>query len=125
MFDGVQIGLLQDVRFNEDYAPAEASGVGNIRVVEYVPTMAKYTVSARFMVLNLGSMYKAGVVVPKDADGVMQGFVFDIAVYDNGDGSLLRKAIGCSYASGDIEIQKHAILVSSANFNALDVSGTL
>ena len=43
---------------------------------------------------------------------------------DLDDGTLLRKYVGCSYASGSIDIQKHQIAVQSAQFNALDVVGT-
>ena len=39
------------------------------------------------------------------------------------DATLLRKYKGCSYASGSLEVSKHAIVMSSGTFNALDVSG--
>ena len=38
VFDGKQIGLVQNVRMNDDYSPEPASGVGDIHVEEYVPT---------------------------------------------------------------------------------------
>lgn len=124
MFDGKQIGLLQDIRFQEDYNPTEASGIGNILVQEWVPTLARFNVSTRFMVLNLQSMYSAGIV-PIDGDGVLQGFVFDIQIQDSVSGLLLRKYVGCSYASGDIEVTKHAIVMTNANFNCLTATGNL
>ena len=37
---------------------------------------------------------------------------------------LLRKYEGCSYASGDVDVTKNAIIMSSAQFMALRVSGT-
>lgn len=75
------------------------------------------------MVLFTGAMREAGVAM-ENGDAVLEGIVFDIAVESKDDGTLLRKYTGCSYASGDIEIQKHAIIVSNAVFNALDVSGS-
>jgi hypothetical protein len=115
---------LQDLRFTEDYGPTEASGVGNIHVQEWVPTLARLTVTTRWMLLYKQSMYNAGIV-PTDGDGALQGVVFDIEILDKATGNTLRKYIGCSYASGDIEVTKHQIVVTSATFNCLDSTGTL
>lgn len=119
--DGKQIGLIQSVRMNDDYSPEPASGVGDIHVAEYVPTMARHTVNVSSMVLFSGAMRDAGVAM-ENGDAVLEGLVFDIVVEAKDDGALLRKYTGCSYASGDVEVQKHAIIVSNAVFNALDVS---
>jgi hypothetical protein len=67
-FDNKTIGLVQDVRFTEDYNPTEASGIGNINVQEWVPTMARYQVSTRFMLLNKQSMYNAGIAPVSASD---------------------------------------------------------
>ena len=75
------------------------------------------------MLLNKGAMLQAGLV-PENGEAMLQGLVFDFEVYSKDDGTLLRKYIGCSYASGSIEVQKHAIVMQSAQFNALDVTGT-
>ena len=64
-------------------------------------------------------------IAMENGDGVLQGLVFDFEVYSKDDGTLLRKYIGCSYASGDLEISKHAIVMASGQFLALDVTGTL
>lgn len=124
VFDGKQIGLVQSVRASDDYAPEPASGIGDIHVQEYVPTMARHSLSVSTMLLNQGSMMAAGIAM-ENGDAVLQGLVFDIEVYSKDDGTLLRKYVGCSYASGDIEVSKHAIVMSSGTFNALDVVGTL
>jgi len=124
VFDGKQIGLVQSVRASDDYAPEPASGIGDIHVQEYVPTMARHSLSVSTMVLNQGSMLAAGIAM-ENGDAVLQGLVFDIEVYSKDDGTLLRKYVGCSYASGDLEFSKHAIVMSSGTFNALDVVGTL
>jgi hypothetical protein len=127
-YDNKTIGLVQDIRFTEDYNPTEASGIGNINVQEWVPTMARYQISTRFMLLNKQSMYNAGIAATNAADpstGVLNGIVFDIEILDSATGKSLRKYVGCSYASGDVEVTKHAVVVTSANFNCLDATGTL
>lgn len=123
VFDGKQIGLVQSVRMSDDYSPEPASGIGDIHVQEYVPSMARHSLSVSSMLLNRGSMLEAGIAA-ENGDAMLQGLVFDIEVYSKDDATLLRKYVGCSYASGDLEISKHAIVMSSGTFNALDVSGT-
>lgn len=122
LFDGKQIGLIQSLSCNDDYAPEPASGIGDIHVQEYVPTMARHSLSVSAMLLNKSQLQAAGIV-PENGDAVLQGLVFDIEQYDNLTGVLLRKYTGVSYASGSIETTKHAIVTSSAQFNALDVIG--
>lgn len=122
-FGGVQVGLVQSVRMSDDYGPEPASGIGDIHVQEYVPSMARHTLSVSAMVLNVGSLRAQGIAM-ENGDAVLQGLVFDIESYSKDDGTLLRKYMGCSYASGDIEVNKHAIVMNSGTFNALDASGT-
>lgn len=122
-FDGKQVGLVQSVNANDDYSPEPASGIGDIHVAEYVPTMARHTLSVSKMLLNKADLSAAGIV-PENGDAVLQGYVFDIEQYDNLTGDLIRKYVGCSYASGSVEVTKHAIVTANAQFNALDVSGT-
>lgn len=124
-FDNKQIGLLQEIRFQETLDPQEASGIGNIHVREWVPTLQRLSITARWMVLNKQSMYNAGVGIPENGDDALNGLVFDIQILDAATGELLRKFIGCSYASGDVEVQKHQIVFSNASFLALDSSGTM
>lgn len=123
MFDGKQVGLIQSVRASDDYGPEPASGIGDIHVQEYVPTMARHALSVSAMVLNKGELMAAGIAM-ENGDAVLQGLVFDFLVTDKDSGAVLKKYVGCSYASGDIEIQKHAIVMQSASFNALDTQGT-
>lgn len=122
VFDGIQLGLVRSVRANDDYAPDPASGIGDIHVVEYVPTIARHTLTVQQMVLIKGAMLEAGIAA-ENGDAMLQGLVFDLEVYDKDNGKLLRKYVGVSYASGDIEINAHQIIVTSGQFNALDVTG--
>lgn len=121
--DGKQIGLITSIRGSDDYGLEPASGIGDIHVQEYVPSMARHTISVSSMVLFAGAMREAGVAT-ENGDGALEGKVFDIVIESKDDGAELRKYSGCSFASGDVDVQKHAILVSNAQFNALDVTGT-
>ena len=123
LFDGRQVGMVRSVRGSDDYGPDPASGIGDIHVLEYVATMARHTISVSGMVLLKGNMMGAGIT-PENGDAMLQGLVFDLEVYSKRDGKLIRKYVGVSYASGDIDIQAHQIVVSSGQFNALDVTGT-
>ncbi|WOL24224.1 hypothetical protein fHeYen801_014 [Yersinia phage fHe-Yen8-01] len=122
LLDGKQVGLMQSITTNDDYAPEAASGIGDIHAQEYVPTMARHSLSVSCMLLNKSQLQAAGVV-PENGDAVLQGLVFEVEQYDKLTGTLLRKYTGVSYASGSIEVTKHAIVTTSAQFNALDASG--
>lgn len=124
VFDGKQLGMVRSVRGSDDYSPEPASGIGDIHVQEYVPTQARHTLSVQQMVLIKGAMINAGIAA-ENGDAALQGLVFDLEVYSKDDGTLLRKYVGCSYASGDIDISAHQIVVQSGQFNALDVVGTV
>lgn len=123
MFDGKVLGLVQSVRASDDYSPEAASGIGDIHAQEYVPSMARHMISVSQMVMKRASMREVGISV-ENGDGALKGLVFDILVVDKDSGEVLRKYVGCSYASGDIDVTKHSIVVASGQFNALDVQGT-
>lgn len=124
-FDGKIIGLLQNLRMSDDYGPEPASGIGDIHVQEYVPTMARHNLSASTMVLFTKNLRDSNIAM-ENGDDVLKGLVFDIVVYgrDPKNAGMLRKYTKCSFSGGDVEISKHTILVSNAQFVALDVTGT-
>ena len=124
IMDGQEVGMLQNVRPSDDYSPEPASGIGDIHVQEYVPTMARHTINVSKVALRKTSLYKMGLV-PENGEVVLKGQVFDIEVLDKATGEVVRKYLNCSYASGDIEVTKHAIVSYNAVFNALDVVGKL
>ena len=123
-FGGVQVGMLQSVSANDDYAPEPASGIGDIHVQENVPTIARHSLSVSVMVMNKGAMVNAGIA-PENGDAVLLGIVFNIEIYSKDDGSLLANYIGCSYASGSLEVTKHAIVMQHGQLLALDRTGTV
>lgn len=120
LFDGKRVGLVRSVGMNDNYSPEPASGIGDAKVVEYVPGMAQHSLSVSQMVLMKGTLMQAGIV-PENSDAALEGLVFDLEVYGKTDGVLLRKYKGVSYASGSIEVNAHQIVVANGQFNALDV----
>lgn len=122
MLGGFMIGLIQSVRASDDYSPEAASGIGDIHAQEYVPTMARHMLSVSKMVLIRETIRSSGIT-PENGDAVLKGTVFDFLVMDKDSGELLKKYIGCSYASGDVDVSKHAIVMASAQFNCLDTQG--
>jgi hypothetical protein len=124
LMDGIEVGLLQNVRPSDDYGPEPASGIGDIHAQEYVPTMARHTLSVSKLALRKANLYKLGII-PENGEVVLKGYVFDIEIIDKSTGEVVRKYLNCSYASGDIEVTKHAIISYNATFNALDVIGKL
>ena len=118
LMDGIEVGLLQNVRPSDDY------GIGDIHAQEYVPTMARHTLSVSKLALRKANLYKLGII-PENGEVVLKGYVFDIEIIDKSTGEVVRKYLNCSYASGDIEVTKHAIISYNATFNALDVIGKL
>lgn len=123
VLDGKQVGAMQSVRMSDDYGLEGVYGIGDIDPVEHVPSAARYSLSVSNVVLRKESLRSLGLV-PENGAGALQGVVFDIEVYDKDTGELLRKYGGCSYASGDVDVSKNAIIMSSAQFMALTVTGT-
>jgi hypothetical protein len=123
LFGGDQVGMMQNVSASDDYSPEPASGIGDIHVQEYVPTMARHSLNVSTLVLKKGALLQAGAAV-ENGEGALKGLVFDFEVYSKDDNTLLRKYTGCSYASGSLEVSKHAIVMQSGMFNALDVVST-
>lgn len=119
---GLQIGLIQSIDAEDDYAPDLASGIGDIHSVEAVPTRASHTLQVSVMVLKKGALMKAGIAA-ENGDAVLKGQVFEVEVYDQDSGALLRKWIKCSYARGTMTFTKHAIVMQNATLLALDASG--
>jgi hypothetical protein len=122
VMDGITIGAAQNVRLGSDYAPAPVSGIGDIHVLEYAPTMARHSVSVSQMVIRKQTMMAKGLL-PENGDEALQGLVFDLHVMDKDTGEVIQKFISCSYASGDVEVSAHQIVMHQVQLNALDVTG--
>lgn len=122
VIDGDEVGLMQNVNMQDDYGPDGASGIGDIHVQEYVPSMARHTLSCSKMALRKAGLYAKGVV-PENGEEALKGLVVDIEILDKSSGEVLRKYLNCTYASGSVEVQKHAIVSYQAQWMALDVAG--
>ena len=122
VIDGNEVGMLQNITMNDDYAPEPASGIGDILVQEHIPTVARHSISVGKLALRKTSLYKLGIV-PENGEAVLNGQVFDFEVLDKENGDVIRKYLGCSFASGSIEVQKHAIVSYNCQFQALDAAG--
>jgi hypothetical protein len=142
-FDGQVIGLVQSLRLSDSYGLEDASGIGDIHVIEHVPSKAVHTVSVTNMTLFTGNMRDLGIAY-ENGDQALEGMIFDIVVYgdtaagsaDNvaaggvtvaqqaPTGAAIRTIVGCSFDSGDVDITAHRIVVQSGQFKAIDVVGT-
>lgn len=122
MFDGKQVGACKSVSLHDDYSPEPVSGIGDIHMLEYVPTAARYSLQIEAIVLEKEQLRSAGITTV-DGDDALLGRVFDIVVIGKDTGEELRKYMGCSYASGDIRVTANQVVSTSASFNALRVSG--
>jgi hypothetical protein len=122
MFDGKKVGGAKSVDLSEDYSPDPVTEIGDIHVLEHVPTVARYSLSVNSLAIRKSTMRKLGITL-LDGDDALEGKVFDFLVIDKTTGALLRKYSGCSYASGSTSVTANAIVVSTGQFNALRVSG--
>lgn len=119
---GVKVGLAQSVRLADSYALEDASGIGDIHVIEHVPTKANHSISVSNMVLFVGNLRDQGIA-EVNGDSALQGLVLDIIVYSRDTGKALRGARKCSYDSGTVDFSAHRITMQDAQFKALDVFG--
>lgn len=123
-FDGKTVGLVQNVRMNDSYGLEAASGIGDIHVIEHVPSRAIHSLSVGTMILFKNKLSDAGAAVPENGDAALNGLVFDFVAFSRDTGQAVRKYSGCSFDSGDVDISAHRITSRSAQFKALDVTGT-
>ena len=123
LFGGSAIGLAQSVRFADSYGLEDASGIGDIHVIEHVPSKATHTVSVTAMTLFVGNMRDQGISIV-NGDNALQGLVLDIVVYSRDTGLPMRAAKSCSFDSGTLSVEAHRIVSTDASFKALDMTGT-
>lgn len=122
-FDGKQVGACKSVSMHDDYGLEPVTGIGDIHVMENVPTVARYSLQIEAVVLEKEQLRSAGITT-MDGDDALVGRVFDIVVIGKDTGEEIRKYSGCSYASGDIRVTANQVISTSASFQALRVSGS-
>jgi len=103
------VGLLQDVTADEDFAPEPASGIGDPRVVEYVPTMYRISLAVSSMSLKKDSLFSVGVF-PEDVEKYLSTEPFTVVVIDKVTNKTIRQYLNCIFARGTLSVRKHTIV---------------
>lgn len=119
--DSKILGTIRSARFQDDYAPDPLVGIGDIEVQEYVPTVARHSITVEYAVMQNETMWSLGLT-PENAADRLRGEEITIEVHDKA-GSGVRKYEKCSFASGSFSVQANQIVMSDATFNARTVSG--
>jgi hypothetical protein len=121
--DGVELELVQSIRFTDDYGHEDASGIGDIHVQEHVPTVARHTATMSKLAVPREVAVELGIIT-ENGDVAMEGKIFDIEVFEKASGALIRKVINCVNIGGDIGFTAHRMIMTDAQFRGRDVSGT-
>jgi len=103
------VGLLQDVTADEDFAPEPASGIGDPRVVEYVPTMYRISLAVSSMSLKKDSLFSVGVF-PDNVDAYLATEPFTVVVIDKVSKKTIRQYNNCIFGRGTLSVRKHTIV---------------
>lgn len=103
------VGLLQDVTADEDFSPEPASGVGDPRVVEYVPTMYRISLSVSSMSLKKDSLFSVGVF-PENINKYLATEPFTIVIVDKVTNKIIRQYLNCIFGRGTLAVRKHTIV---------------
>jgi len=103
------VGLLQDVTADEDFAPEPASGIGDPRVVEYVPTMYRISLAVSSMSLKKDSLFSVGVF-PDNVDTYLATEPFTVVVIDKVSKKTIRQYNNCIFGRGTLSVRKHTIV---------------
>jgi hypothetical protein len=103
------VGLLQDVTADEDFAPEPASGIGDPRVVEYVPTMYRISLAVSSMSLKKDSLFSVGVF-PENIDKYLATEPFTVVVIDKVSKKTIRQYNNCIFGRGTLSVRKHTIV---------------
>ena len=103
------VGLLQDLTADENFDPAPASGIGDPRVVEYVPQMYTVSLAVSSMSIKKDSLFSLGIF-PESIDKYLAENPFVVQIIDKVTGSVIRYYNNCIFARGTVAIRKHTIV---------------
>lgn len=123
-FNNTRLDLVQSFRATDDYGFEPASGIGDIHVTEYVPTLARHAISISRFVLKRDTAVSLGIIQENGASALVNT-PFDITVISKKTGAMLRKYLKSINNSGDIGLSAHRVIVTDANFVAIDASGQI
>jgi hypothetical protein len=124
LFNGIEMTLEQNITCDDNYGLEPVSGIGDIHVAEYPPTLARHRLSLSGYAKLTEPLYLQGIA-PENGDEALEANVFDIEIFDKKTGTLRRRYENCSYDGGQFEVRAHYFWMVNANFVATDVSGTI
>jgi len=132
--DVARVGAVQNAEVQISFALEPISGVGSVRVLEYIPTMARITVNTDMVYMFGEEVERVGAsYMPQKSDDSLNGMVFDMYAlvdavdtpsrYGKGNGAkynTMWKAQGCFLDSGSFRVAKHGAIGRACSFAALD-----
>lgn len=116
------VGLLQDMTADEDFAPEPASGIGDPRVVEYVPTMYRISLAVSSMSLKKDSLFSVGVF-PENIDKYLATEPFTVVVIDKVSQQTVRQYNNCVFGRGTLSVRKHTIVSHNCTLLSTEALG--
>jgi hypothetical protein len=119
-FDGRPVGLVQNLDCTEEYGIEPATGIGDIHVLEYVPTVARYNLSISVIALRKNSL-RSQDILPLNGEDVLKGRVFDICIFSKNGGPALLTYKSVTIGSAGVQINKNAIIMNNCSGAALRV----
>lgn len=129
--DDQQVGLIQNMRANDDYGLEPVMGIGDINAQEIVPTAARHQIQAGFVALRK-TLLGSKSFMPRNGEEALKGLTFDIIVYDKNDGGnpadnsgFIRKYTGVSCGGGDFSVEANRPVIRNATFLAISCEGDL
>jgi len=124
------IGIASSLRIAADFALQDQAGIGDNVVVEYVPGIARITVSLSGILLISTNLAAQGILPSTSVRDILEGNVFDVGVYSsiagtNTPDSLLIKALSCMPSSMGYSVDTGQAMKYDHSFVALDLAGDL
>lgn len=124
------IGITKSCRIQADFALQDQAGIGDNVVIEYVPGIARITVSLSGVLLLNQNLASVGILPSTSVRDILNGNVFDVGIYSSTAGSntpnsLLIKAISCMPSSMGYSVDMGQSLSYDHSFVALDIAGNL
>jgi hypothetical protein len=124
------IGISKSCRIQADFALQDQAGIGDNVVIEYVPGIARITVSLSGILLLNQNLANAGILPSVSVRDILNGNVFDVGVYSTTAGSntpnaLLVKAISCMPSNMGYSVDMGQAMTYDHSFVALDLAGNL
>jgi hypothetical protein len=135
---GIDVGLAQTLRPSDDYGVEPAGSLGYLEARELVPLNARHSLNLGMVQLSKESLYYAAQasgspsIIPQSGEtddpsqaSALDGYEFDIEVYDRFTGKGLVKYYGCVYSSGDTDFSLNRITITNAVFIARHREGQM